>query len=196
MDYFHDGEDATIDLEIEKLGRRIFHRRHMFDWEASEAINDLTAFVCRMNEEVKGTVRPLDSNAADTLIPWSSGVNVVMVVLQNVLERLAAAGDPSVPDNGTASRNFAEFHRHIRNDSHTELVRMYGDRCKHLIVELPVYLERSFGDPHKTQYGIEHELSFVMFLIGLYKLNCLTHSDGQFIVCSLFDRYDRVQIQF
>ncbi|XP_050535013.1 serine/threonine-protein phosphatase 2A activator-like [Daktulosphaira vitifoliae] len=185
MDYFDD-QEVMNDLKIEKLGRCIFHRRDMFDWESSEAINDVITFVSQMNEEIKGTIQIDNNNIKHTSIPWSSKVNLVLVILQNVYERLI---DHPSDLNNRSALYFYELHDYIRSEGHAVIVQMYGDKGKHLTVELPVYFKRSFGDPDKMQYGIEHELSFIMFLIGLYKLNFLSSSDGQFTVCLLFNRY-------
>ena len=37
-------------------------------------------------------------------------------------------------------------------------------------IELRVYLEECFGSSQRIDYGTGHEFSFILFLLGLYKL--------------------------
>jgi len=54
--------------------------------------------------------------------------------------------------------------------------------------ELTAYIVDSFGNPTRIDYGTGHELSFCMFLCGLFKVNMLKQSDSKAIVNVLFTR--------
>lgn len=56
------------------------------------------------------------------------------------------------------------------------------------ITELTLYLIDSFGNPTRIDYGTGHEMSFCMFLCGLYKVNILKQSDSKATVNVLFSR--------
>lgn len=56
------------------------------------------------------------------------------------------------------------------------------------ITELSTYIIDSFGNPTRIDYGTGHELSFCMFLCGLYKVNVLKQSDSKSTVNVLFSR--------
>lgn len=56
------------------------------------------------------------------------------------------------------------------------------------ITELTTYIIDSFGNPTRIDYGTGHELSFCMFLCGLYKVNVLKQSDSKATVNILFSR--------
>lgn len=56
------------------------------------------------------------------------------------------------------------------------------------IAELTAYIIDSFGNPTRIDYGTGHELSFCMFLCGLYKVNMLKQSDSKATVNVLFSR--------
>lgn len=56
------------------------------------------------------------------------------------------------------------------------------------VTELTAYIVDSFGNPTRIDYGTGHELSFCMFLCGLYKVNILKQSDSKATVNILFSR--------
>lgn len=56
------------------------------------------------------------------------------------------------------------------------------------VFELSTYIVDSFGNPTRIDYGTGHELSFCMFLCGLYKVNILKQSDSKAVVNVLFLR--------
>jgi len=59
---------------------------------------------------------------------------------------------------------------------------------KQNIIELTAYIVDSFGNPTRIDYGTGHEMSFCMFLCGLYKVNVLKQSDSKATVNVLFLR--------
>jgi len=56
------------------------------------------------------------------------------------------------------------------------------------IIELTAYIVDSFGNPTRIDYGTGHEMSFCMFLCGLYKVDILKQSDSKATVNVLFLR--------
>lgn len=56
------------------------------------------------------------------------------------------------------------------------------------IIELTTYIVDSFGNPTRIDYGTGHEMSFCMFLCGLYKVEILKQSDSKATVNVLFSR--------
>lgn len=56
------------------------------------------------------------------------------------------------------------------------------------IIEITAYIVDSFGNPTRIDYGTGHELSFCMFLCGLYKVHILKQSDSKATVNILFSR--------
>ncbi|XP_050430705.1 serine/threonine-protein phosphatase 2A activator-like [Adelges cooleyi] len=185
----NDDPDVTIDVKVEKVQRRVHHRRDMFEWECSEAFGDIVAFMRQMNEEVQGTVQSKITIACSdqsTKPPWSSRVQMVLDILNNV-HAWATHNQSDINSGYSPVSLFQKFHKMLHSDGHTLIVQMYGAIGSHLTVELPVYLKQSFGAPENMEYGIQHEISFTMFLIILYKLNFLTPLDEPYVVCLLFD---------
>lgn len=167
-------------LPVEIIGRRrVRDPRDMSRWERSEAAADVAAFVECMNEVAKR------HEPAETI---TENVDRTLRVLSNVAN-WAAEHEPSTGIGFSVVTSFQQFHERLRADGHDLLIRTYGRPGDHRTVELPTYLERSFGDPNANVYGLEHELSFCMFLVALFKLHRLTGADEPYVVAVLFDRY-------
>lgn len=57
------------------------------------------------------------------------------------------------------------------------------------ILEIKVYLDESFGNAIRIDYGTGHETSFIMFLYCFYKIGALKQNDKIATVCVLFNKY-------
>lgn len=168
---------AVADSQVEIIGRRVFCPRDMVRWERSEAFADLTAFVERINN----VAAAVTGNGNGT----TGNVDRVVEMLGHVegwMVEPTGNGRPAV-------REFVEFHRALRTQGHVLLVQWYGRPCDHRTVELPAYLAMSFGDPATGTFGPEHELSFCMYLVALFKLRRLTCEDEPYVVTVLMARY-------
>jgi len=177
---------AAESLPVDIIGQRVFCPRDMYRWERSEAMADIVAFVEQMNV-VAGRQRPVEVFRTGA----TGNINKAMEVLLNVCE-WAEKYEPDRNDF-TVGPSFVKFHEVLRNDGFDFLIRTYGSPGDHRIYELSVYLEKSFGDPETMTYGLEHELSFCMFLIALFKLHYLTCADESYVVAILFSRYGTLE---
>lgn len=75
--------------------------------------------------------------------------------------------------------------------SHSELEDIFGSKDG---AELAIYLKDSFGNKVRIDYGTGHEMCFVIFLMGLYKLALIPESlrqysagDGETLSRSVFE---------
>ncbi|KAG5913512.1 Peptidyl-prolyl cis/trans-isomerase [Claviceps africana] len=57
------------------------------------------------------------------------------------------------------------------------------------IDEAATYLEQSFGNRNRIDYGSGHELNFAMWLLCLYQLGLLQRSDFKAVTLTVFSRY-------
>lgn len=57
-----------------------------------------------------------------------------------------------------------------------------------VVSEIASYFKVSFGDRTRIDYGSGHELSFLCFLLCLYRLGCLTADDSRDVVLLVFTR--------
>lgn len=193
-EYPTDGDGVTIssgagdNLNVEIIGRRVFCQRDMLRWERSEALADIVAFVDRMNVVAK-RYRPAAKGRNNARTKTTRNVDRVLDVLRCVAGW--AEQHDSYKNDFAAGTHFGKFHDLLHVEGYSMLTSgVFGQRRgDHRVVELPVYLENSFGDPTNMTYGLEHELSFCMFLIALFKLHHLTCADESFVVPVLFARY-------
>lgn len=57
------------------------------------------------------------------------------------------------------------------------------------IAELSVYLNQSFGNRKRIDYGSGHELNFMIWLLCLYQLRVIKHTDFKPLILKVFTRY-------
>lgn len=57
------------------------------------------------------------------------------------------------------------------------------------VQEISIYLEESFGNSTRIDYGTGHELAFVMFLCCIFKIGALKQEDSVAVVTKIFNRY-------
>lgn len=175
---------AAANLPVEIIGRRVRCSQDMYRWERSEARADVTGFVERINAVAAATA---------TATAAVDGVTDNMRRASEILWQVARWAELHRParNDFTVVSAFSRFLATLRSDGHVMLVRTYGRPAEHRTVELPVYLEKSFGDANAMEYGPEHELSFCMYLVALFKLRHLTCADEPHVVTLLFNRCAR-----
>ena len=64
------------------------------------------------------------------------------------------------------------------------------------VIELKAYLEDSFGNSVRIDYGSGHEMNFAAFLCCLYKLRVLTDTDSKVVALNIFNRYKHYEYLF
>lgn len=170
---------AIADRPLEACGPRARRPRDMSRWERSRALADVVTFVERVNRTTARGETGTPVTGAD------ENVRAAIGVLRAVRRWAENCG----PDDCETVR-FDRFHRRLRAGSRDLLSDAYAAApAERRAVELPEYLNRSFGDPATAAYGAEHELSFCMFLVALYELNRLTAADDPFVAPVLFQEY-------
>ena len=58
-----------------------------------------------------------------------------------------------------------------------------------IVDEVSSYLCESFGNETRIDYGTGHEMTFLMFLMCLYKVNAARQEDSKTIINKVFHRY-------
>lgn len=141
------------------------------------------AWVFGLTESVAGipasTVRDAD---------LSEPVKTLLKILDEA-EDLAGQSPPD--DQGgsrfgnKAFRGFVELAKERSKEWHQSL----GLRDDAAIAEVAKYLDESFGNKNRIDYGSGHELNFAIWLLCLYQLDILHKSDFKAIVLKVFTRY-------
>ncbi|XP_047523301.1 serine/threonine-protein phosphatase 2A activator-like isoform X2 [Pieris napi] len=87
---------------------------------------------------------------------------------------------------------FKDWLNQVRLNSTTYLQEALDPKLHLAIPEIKVYLEESFGNSTRIDYGTGHEMSFIMFLCCLYKISCLQLDDNVSTVFILFNKYLKI----
>lgn len=150
-------------------------------WEKSEAYMEYTGFIATLNEAIKSKPLSVDCKISE---------NVTKLV--NLLEKLNKLIDEYPPieqPQRFGNTAFRDWLAQVKMVS-TALLQEVLDQKLHLAIpEVKVYLEESFGNPTRIDYGTGHEMSFIMFLCCLYKIGFLDMEDNVTTVFLIFNKY-------
>lgn len=70
------------------------------------------------------------------------------------------------------------------------LQKALPEKYHRAIPEIMIYLQESFGNPTRIDYGTGHEMAFTWFLCCCYKIGALTIGDNAAVVLKIFNRYE------
>lgn len=150
-------------------------------WEKSEAYMEYTGFIATLNEAIKSKPLSVDCKISE---------NVTKLV--NLLEKLNKLIDEYPPieqPQRFGNSAFRDWLAQVKMVS-TALLQEVLDQKLHLAIpEVKVYLEESFGNPTRIDYGTGHEMCFIMFLCCLYKIGFLDMEDNVATVFLIFNKY-------
>ncbi|EEB06228.1 protein phosphatase type 2A [Schizosaccharomyces japonicus yFS275] len=187
-----DVEEKVVAVQTEKLSPET----HFFQPEKLivEA-HDMPAFRKSIAyAKLVGYISALDSAAKNQkTIPKEYSERVERIM--NCLSKINGIIDetPRVPGSHRfGNPAFRTFHSKINDQIRTILLDIVTEKWSSAIVELTDYLEGSFGNPQRMDFGTGHELSFVGFLKALEMLSVLEESDRTAIALTVMNRYFEV----
>lgn len=110
----------------------------------------------------------------------------------NILDEAEALVQATPPDDAEGSRfgnkvfrTFLDKAKAVSPSWHQKL----GLTSKDAIAEVETYLNHSFGNRTRIDYGSGHELNFIIWLLCLYQLQILGKADFKALVAKVFIRY-------
>lgn len=165
-------------LEPEKAVKTI---TDMAIWEKSEAYMEYTGFIATLNEAIKGKPLSVDCKVSENLMK-----------IMNMLDKIDQLIDnfpPVEQPQRFGNSAFRDWLHQIKSNSTLYLQDALDQRLHLAIPEIKLYLEESFGNATRIDYGTGHEMSFIMFLCCLYKIGCLVREDNVATVFMLFNKY-------
>ncbi|XP_025405920.1 serine/threonine-protein phosphatase 2A activator-like isoform X2 [Sipha flava] len=160
---------------------RVKNESDIEEWEKSEAYDDYIGFITAMNKSV--TAIPLNK----TLI-LSDEIKKFLRIL-NMIDDWITEVEPLKESCRFGNKAFSTFYNLLKMRLSDILSNEILLDDQQYVTELTAYIVDSFGNPTRIDYGTGHELSFCMFLCGLYKINILKQSDSKATVNVLFSRY-------
>ncbi|KAI7695202.1 hypothetical protein SSS_09775 [Sarcoptes scabiei] len=160
-----------------KPSRRILSLSDIDQWLICEGYRDFINFIKQLNDFAKGT-HSRAFQSSDEIVDE----HLIRVV--NLLNELSNLCDHIQPIIDDKDQRFGNKAYRIWFDKMNELCsnrlsEIFGDEDGS---ELGLYLGDSFGNKVRIDYGTGHEMCFIIFLLGIYKLilipNALHKSDG------------------
>ncbi|KAL6944945.1 Serine/threonine-protein phosphatase 2A activator 2 [Hanseniaspora vineae] len=166
------------------LEKRLLTVQDMELWKESATYHELLAFIEKLAHSVAGC-----ENNQYTL-PISDNVEKTCKILDEIVAIFDS--HPVLKDKETTrfgKLEFRDFYDEIGEKGKQLISKEFVTLSSDQVEELSVYLLNSFGDRQRIDYGSGHELNFLCFLFGLYRLNVLTENDYTNTVLKIFISY-------
>ncbi|ODV96651.1 hypothetical protein PACTADRAFT_39631 [Pachysolen tannophilus NRRL Y-2460] len=170
--------------------RRIVTDEDLKIWKDSDTHKEVVCFVETLSKSVRG------KKISDIDIIVSENCNCILNILQDI--EIIFKKHPVVSDREASRFGKPEF-RDFYDDLHENISHILGQRILALSqysnendprIELAVYLNESFGNRTRIDYGSGHELNFICFLLCLRNLGILNlEKDSQALVLKIFYNY-------
>ncbi|KAI1096270.1 Phosphotyrosyl phosphatase activator [Rostrohypoxylon terebratum] len=163
--------------------RRILSTKDHELFLSSPSYNLIVAFVFGLSDSIIDT--PVSAVKDDDCNP------IVKSIL-DILDKTEALVLATPPEDAEGSRfgnkvfrTFLDKAKASSPSWHEEL----GLTSKDAIAEVETYLNNSFGNRTRIDYGSGHELNFIIWLLCLYQLQIVKKSDFKALVLKVFIRY-------
>ncbi|KAG7101682.1 Serine/threonine-protein phosphatase 2A activator 1 like [Verticillium longisporum] len=152
----------------------------------SKAHRDITTFVLQLNRSLCPELIPATSSTKESIktypstsVPPAADLPPQILALQSLLRSSEALIAEAPPDPGPrrfGNASFRTWSKLLESHAPTLLTNLLPPEILNFggsspLPELQAYFLGSFGSPQRLDYGTGHELSFLAFLGGLYKLN-------------------------
>lgn len=167
--------------EFKEPVREIKTLQSLAKWSKSEAHKDLLGLILSINEAVKSTSL---SNPCD-VSPAIKNINDMLTTIESWIDLYPPCEQPQRFGN----KSFREWHKKLLDESSTIILPLLPEACKEAVIELNAYLQDSFGNSTRIDYGTGHEACFLFFLCCLYKLHILVESDNLAVCNIVFKKY-------
>ncbi|XP_039765946.1 serine/threonine-protein phosphatase 2A activator-like [Pararge aegeria] len=165
-------------LEPEKAVKTI---TDMAIWEKSEAYMEYIGFIATLNEAIKAKPLSVDCKVSENISK--------LVNLLEKLDKLINDFPPVEQPQRFGNTAFRDWLAKVKMNSTAMLQEVINPELHLAIPEIKVYLEESFGNATRIDYGTGHEMSFIMFLCCLYKIGYLQLEDNVATVFLVFNKY-------
>lgn len=158
-----DQRSVSSSTSITTLSRKIQNVNDLKQWMQSPGYQDLTSFIRQLNRFATG-----QHNGFSNLELIK---DAKLVALKNLLGILSTKVDQIVPFTEDRNQRFGnKAYRVWFDEMRSQLDNYFKLFAEEHANELRQYLEDSFGNKQRIDYGTGHELNFIIFLLGLYKL--------------------------
>lgn len=162
--------------------REILSPMDMQKWKKSQAYHEFIGFINTLNEAAKGHKVSEEISHKSTVI---DGLLEMLNKLSVWIDEIPAIQQPQRFGN----KAFKTWYTQVQQNSLELTKACLANELHEHAEELSFYLNESFGNSVRIDYGTGHEMSFAMFLMGLFKIGALKKEDTQAAVLKVFNRY-------
>ena len=173
---------SSTKITFKPTQKKINNEQGLHFWLRSKAYNDITTFILQLNIAMfptKTTASPSSSETKDQ----SAEPTKEIEQLRNLITKLEDMINEAPPDPGPrrfGNISFRKWHQLVASridemlQSHLSERVVQFSRSSSAVQELKDYLMASFGSEQRLDYGTGHELNFLAFLGGIWKLGGFT----------------------
>lgn len=150
-------------------------------WEKSTAYYDIIGFINVISQAIQGkklTTKLDASPIADNLLRIFDDLN-----------QLVDDTPPLDQPQRFGNKAYRDWFEKMQAKSPELLKQALPEQFHPALIEVGTYFVESFGNATRIDYGTGHELTFIMFLCALYKVNALTEHDNLHTGLKIFNAY-------
>ncbi|TWU77926.1 Serine/threonine-protein phosphatase 2A activator 2 [Metarhizium rileyi] len=163
--------------------RRILSKKDHDAFLASPTRDLITAWIFGLAESVVDT--PCSAVKEDDL---SDTVKAILNILSEA-EGLVAKSPPNEQGGSRFGNKAFQGFLDLASASTADWHKSLGIDKQEVVAEVSTYLDQSFGNRHRIDYGSGHELNFMIWMLCLYQLGLLQYSDFKAVTLTVFSKY-------
>ncbi|KAL4151832.1 hypothetical protein PRNP1_008769 [Phytophthora ramorum] len=173
--------DSGTGGDYKEPSRAIFAQRDLRHFLGSPAQQMILVFVKHLNESVKGKSISSDCEVSPNVQKAVDLVNEINSWIDEI--------PPIQQPMRFGNKAFRTFYDRVVERTPVMQENMLAEDLHGAVVELAAYLDDSFGNRVRIDYGTGHETSFIVWMCCLHKLGFFKQSDFPALVLRLFTTY-------
>jgi len=161
--------------------KKIMEGDTLKEFQESDTYKEILTFVVALQKSVQGTTMT-STEVPECLLP--------LYELLGKYDNLIDEVPPEVQPMRFGNKAFKTWLDKVRENYEEDMKNVLKtEELQKAIPELEPYLTEAFGHHERIDYGTGHELSFLGFLLCLYKIGVYTEEHFQGLVNKIFQRY-------
>ena len=171
-------------MEYHAPVRGIHNSNDLEHFKKSQMFTDISDFVKQCADSVIGKKISDTHYTSPSLLKITGFLDHLLLMIAEI--------PPLKQPMRFGNKAFKIFHSRLCNESKLFAADLLPDGLKDAGVEVASYINTAFGNETRIDYGTGHELSFVLFLLCLYKLKVISKEDFPAIILQSFTGYLKV----
>jgi serine/threonine-protein phosphatase 2A activator len=189
----HDGKSHghhihSLEEQVPVPARAILSRDDLERFQTSAAKDQYLGFIIRLNDAVKNIPLTFPTQK-------SKGVQGLLDLSQTLKGWIDEIPPQEVGLSRFGNASFRTWYDRLKEEKHALLSTFVPEEH---VKEISGYLQESFGNRKRIDFGTGHEASFMCFLLCLYEVGVLTTDDDKAVVLNVFWDYIKLtrKLQF